>query len=83
MVTIFIAGIILLSGVGFFTGGRKKDNPFWVLWLFWSIFILSIIVFGESISKPTAMDVYQHKTELKKTFIGKEAVDSTVVFKKH
>ena len=80
MVTIFIAGISLLSGAGFFICVMKKDNLFW---LFWSIFILSSIVFGESIFKPTAMDVYQHKTELKKTFIGKEAVDSTVVFKKH
>lgn len=82
METIFTALIFLLSGVGFFTCGMKKDNIFWLLWLFWSILILSFIVFGESISKPTAMDVYQHKTELKKTFIGKEAVDSTVVFKK-
>ena len=30
---------------------------------------------------PTAMDVYQGNTTLKKTYVNGEAVDSTVVFK--
>lgn len=79
MVTIFMALIFLLSGAGCFICVLKNNNLFW---LFWPILIFSTIAFGERISKPTAMDVYQHKTELKKTFIGKEAVDSIVVFKK-
>ena len=32
-------------------------------------------------SKPSAMDVYQGKTELKKTYINNLCVDSCVIFK--
>lgn len=33
-------------------------------------------------NKPTAMDVYQGKTELEFTVVNGEAIDSTVIFKK-
>lgn len=34
-----------------------------------------------SVDEPKAMDVYQGKTELKKTYINNQCVDSCVIFK--
>ena len=42
-------------------------------------FTIGFICYTQS---PTAIDVYKHNTELKVKYIGEEAVDSVVVFKK-
>ena len=41
-------------------------------------FIIGLI----NVNKPSAMDVYQGKTILRKTYEGGKAIDSMVVFKK-
>ena len=44
----------------------------------YSLFIIMVITIK---GEPSAMDVYQGKTELKYTVVGNEKVDSVVVFK--
>lgn len=61
--------------------GADKDKD-WDIW----IFILGMIAGGTLLLgifsyKPTAMDVYKDKTELKITYKGNVPVDSVVVFK--
>ena len=46
-----------------------------------AVFIFSIGGFVTLKSIPSAMDVYQGKTELRKTFDGNTPVDSVVIFK--
>lgn len=41
----------------------------------------SIVYIIRTIDEPSAMDVYQGKTELKKTYVNNQCVDSCVIFK--
>jgi len=50
--------------------------------IFIGIFILSMWLLYTVITTPTALDVYQGKTELKITYEGNVPVDSVVIFKK-
>ena len=43
--------------------------------------ILTVITFIYYANEPKAIDVYQGKTELRKTYINNQCVDSCVVFK--
>ena len=44
--------------------------------------VLLVVTLSLSETKPTAIDVYRNKTELKVTSVNGTAVDSLVVFKK-
>lgn len=47
------------------------------------VFVLSIIGLLAYNNQPSAIDVYEGKTELKRTVVGNEVVDSTVVWRKN
>lgn len=44
--------------------------------------ILNILVYSNGDTRPSPMDVYRGKTELRITYEGKTPVDSTVIYKK-
>ena len=43
--------------------------------------MLNILVYSNADTRPSAMDVYKGKTELRITYEGKTPVDSTVIYK--
>lgn len=86
MTILLVVGfLILIIVLGLCIGQISEDNdtPLGV-----SIFliVLTLIGFGcvagAFTNTPTAMDVYQGKTELRITYEGKTPVDSTVIYKK-
>ena len=86
MIEVFVLAntiIVLLFGacsLGY--GSYHKDASMVVMGILIIVFE-GILFFGaiETLHQPTAMDVYQRKTELMYTVKGSEVVDSVVVFK--
>ena len=44
--------------------------------------MLNILIYSNGDTRPSPMDVYRGKTELRITYEGKTPVDSTVIYKK-
>ena len=56
---------------------KQALKEFIIIWMI----VISIVYIVYSLTKPTAMDVYQGKTTLEITYQDGVAIDSTVVFK--
>lgn len=56
---------------------KQALKEFIIIWMI----VISIVYIVYSLTKPTAMDVYQGKTTLEITYKDGVAIDSTVVFK--
>ena len=76
--SLVILGIFLLI---LFWVLRKEIPGLIFLGFIIGVFISAMLVDISMTSKPTAMDVYQNKTELEYIIRGGEMVDSVVVFK--
>ena len=70
IVIFFIAFLCCLAGEGSFS---------FILGIVLTLGCIVYII--RTIDEPSAMDVYQGKTELKKTYINNQCVDSCVIFK--
>lgn len=62
-------------------GEQKGIKPAIALF-FYATGILNILVYSNGDTRPSPMDVYRGKTELRITYEGKTPVDSTVIYKK-
>ena len=49
--------------------------------ILYAVGMLNILVYSNADTRPSAMDVYKGKTELRITYEGKTPVDSTVIYK--
>jgi type IV secretory pathway TrbD component len=81
MELVVIVGLILLGAglILFFVSisfGQEKAALFGL-----AVFLTAAVMLCVNACDPSAMNVYQGKTELKYSVIGKEKVDSAVVFK--
>lgn len=81
MELVVIIGFILISAglILFFVSlalGNEKSALFGL-----AVFLTTTVMVCVNACDPSAMDVYQGKTELKYSVVGKEKVDSVVVFK--
>lgn len=63
-------------------GGEQKDIKPAIALIFYATGILNILIYSNGDTRPSPMDVYRGKTELRITYEGKTPVDSTVIYKK-
>lgn len=84
MIIIFLYSLVILGiFLVILCWVLKKEIPTLIfLGIVIGLFISVMLVDISMTSKPTAMDVYQNKTDLQYTIIGDEIIDSVVVFKK-
>ena len=74
--------LIIFVGLGFASGMLGAMRGSGALAIFGCLILMcASIGVGVYNSTPTAMDVYEHKTELQKTYQGKKCIDSIVVYK--
>lgn len=81
----FIIGIILVAGallLWFLAINECMDIPSTIICFIVVLLGLSLIA-NYSVKTPSAMDVYQGKTELKITYEGTTPTDSVVIYKKN
>ena len=85
MSTLAFFGILIISVIIITCISEIKDRGNTTLAIVLSIFIIvgSILILVPIFSTPTALDVYQGKTELRITYDGKVPVDSVVIYKKN
>lgn len=77
-------GVLIISVIIITCISEIKDrgNTTLAIVLFIFIIVGSILILVPIFSTPTALDVYQGKTELRITYDGKVPVDSVVIYKK-
>lgn len=85
MSTLAFFGILIISVIIITCISEIKDrgNTTLAIVLFIFIIVGSILILVPIFSTPTALDVYQSKTELRITYDGKVPVDSVVIYKKN
>lgn len=85
MSTLAFFGILIISVIIITCISEIKDkgNTTLAIVLFIFIIVGSILILVPIFSTPTALDVYQDKTELRITYDGKVPVDSVVIYKKN
>lgn len=85
MSTLAFFGILIISVIIITCISEIKDrgNTTLAIVLFIFIIVGSILILVPIFSTPTALDVYQGKTELRITYDGKVPVDSVVIYKKN
>lgn len=82
----YVGLLILITTIGLLVGIITENDDNFVFSIIVGFIMLigfgCVITAYNSHREPTAMDVYQGKTELRITYEGKTPVDSTVVYKK-
>lgn len=86
MIVFLVFGILFMvvAIVLFFICARREQKgikPAVALTLY-AAGMLNILVYSNADTRPSAMDVYRGKTELRITYEGKTPVDSVVIYKK-
>lgn len=83
MIILTIIGLILVSIVLIFgfVSIEETNGETTQLVLFILFFVGGILLSISYTMKPSALDVYRHRTELKITYEGKTHVDTVVIFK--
>lgn len=79
---IFGIQFMVVAIVLFLTSTDKKDIKLKIALFFYATGILNILIYSNCDTRPSPMDVYRGKTELRITYEGKTPVDSTVIYKK-
>lgn len=86
MIVFLILGILFTTValvLSFICANREQQNIGPVIALFlYATGMLNILVYSNGDTRPSPMDVYRGKTELRITYEGKTPVDSTVIYKK-
>lgn len=84
MIVFLVFGILFMvvAIVLFLTDADKKDIKPSIALIFYAIGMLNILIYSNCDTRPSPMDVYRGKTELRITYEGKNPVDSTVIYKK-
>ena len=84
MIVFLIFGILFMvvAIVLFFICADKKDIKPIIALFFYATGMLNILIYSNGDTRPSPMDVYRGKTELRITYEGKTPVDSTVIYKK-
>ena len=78
-------GVLIISVIIITCISEIKDggNTTLAIVLFIFIIVGSVLILVSIFSTPSALDVYQGKTELRITYDGKVPVDSVVIYKKN
>lgn len=86
MIVFLVFGILFLvvAIVLFFICARREQKGIKpaVALILYAAGMLNILVYSNADTRPSAMDVYRGKTELRITYEGKTPVDSVVIYKK-
>lgn len=86
MIVFLVFGIqfMVVAVVLFFicANEEQKDIKPAIALIFYAAGILNILIYSNGDTRPSPMDVYRGKTELRITYEGKTPVDSTVIYKK-
>lgn len=84
MIVFLVFGIqfMVVAIVLFLICADKKGIKPAIALFFYAIGMLNILIYSNGDTRPSPMDVYRGKTELRITYEGKTPVDSTVIYKK-
>lgn len=84
MIVFLVFGILFMvvAIVLFHIDADKKDIKPSIALILYAIGMLNILIYSNYDTRPSPMDVYRGKTELRITYEGKTPVDSTVIYKK-
>lgn len=85
MIVFLVFGILFMvvAIVLFFICARREQKGIKpaVALILYAAGMLNILVYSNADTRPSAMDVYRGKTELRITYEGKTPVDSVVIYK--